>query len=219
VIVDGVDKYQYYYRGEEVPEAIERIFDAYDHFKEDDVGTLENPVVAGGACRAWAFGENPRDIDVYLTSNEDRQKIVSDDEHAAVYKLKTVLFGQQTTEVDVINFVYSDMEAILNTFDMTVAMCAVDTNQLVCHTNYLADLASKSIVFTNLGKPMNSLLRLQKYIKYGFTAHPRELTLLAQSFYMMSEEPKMPDFARDPVTGHFVLDYQKGTVPTQIIPF
>ncbi len=209
-----VDNFLYFYRGESVPEAIERIFAGYDriienlaHFK------LVNPAIAGGACRSWVLGEPPRDIDIYLTKAEDGESLQADDEDAAVIHLN--LFTSPTMEV--INYVYSDLAAILNTFDMTVAMCAVDKEQLVCHEDYLADLASKSIVFTNLGKPMNSLLRLQKYIKYGFTAHPRELTQLATAFYMMSEEPKMPDFARDPITGHFVINYQaSGSTPKPV---
>lgn len=214
-----VDNFLYFYRGESLPEAIERIFEGYDRFMENiDHFRLENPAIAGGACRSWVLGEKPRDFDIYLTRNKDREAIVTDDagENAPVIRLSS--FTTNGGAIEVINYTYRDLAAILLTFDMTVAMCAVDKEQLVCHEDYLSDLASKSIRFTNLGKPMNSLLRLQKYVKYGFTAHPRELTQLATAFYMMSEEPKMPDFARDPVTGHFVINYTtgKGTVN---IPF
>ncbi len=208
---DNFDKYQYYYRGESVPEAIERIFIGYDAtLSENSHIQFNNPAVAGGACRAWAMGEKSRDIDMYMTKNEDRESILTDDDTAPVYRLANIF----NVPIDVINFVYADLEAILNTFDFTVAMCAVDKEQLVCHKNYLADLASRSIVFENLNKPMNSLLRLQKYIKYGFTAHPRELTSLAQAFYTQDKEPEMPDYARDPVTGHFVIQYKTGVAST-----
>ena len=211
-----VDNYLYFYRGESLPEAIERIFDGYDRFAES-IGpfNLVNPAIAGGACRSWVFGEEPRDIDVYLTTNEDKESIVAEDPDAPVIKLASFI----KTPIEIINYVYQDLASILNTFDMTVAMCAVDSEQLVCHEDYLSDLASKTIAFTNLSRPMNSLLRLQKYIKYGFTAHPKELTQLATAFYLMREEPKMPDFARDPVTGHFVINYKTSSGAGKNIPF
>lgn len=213
---DNLDKYQYYYRGENVPEALERIFEGYERILDANPNIqFANAAIAGGACRSWAMGEVPRDIDMYLTQNKDRESILTDDDTAPVYHLGNAFSDEP---IEVINFVYQDLESILNTFDFTVAMCAVDKEQLVCHKNYLADLASKSIVFTNLNKPMNSLLRLQKYVKYGFTAHPRELTLLAQAFYMSSQEPEMPDYARDPVTGHFVIQYKTGTANSPL-PF
>jgi len=211
--VADVDNYLYFYRGEKLPEAIERIFDGYDRFAETiSMYNLVNPAIAGGACRSWVLGEVPRDIDVYLTKDKDKESLVVEDPSEPVVKLLTTT----KTPVEVINYVYPDLASILNSFDMTVAMCAVDREQLVCHENYLSDLASKTIAFTNLCKPMNSLLRLQKYIRYGFAAHPRELTQLATAFYMMSEEPKIPDFARDPITGHFVLSYKTSSGTTII---
>lgn len=211
------DSFLHFYKDEENPEAIQRLFRGYFQLvgKEMNLPQVENPVIAGGACRSWVIQEKPKDIDVYFTN---KQNLEAFDNHFNVNDLKPVMkFNEKTAfkesvRFDIIRKAFKDQVAILKTFDLTISMCSVSADTVVCHKDYLADLASKSIVFANLENPLGSLVRMQKYVKYGYTASPKELEALATAIYLLNEEPKLSEWIEtDDITGEVTATYFKNT--------
>lgn len=211
-----------HYRGESVSAAVQRIFDKYDelvkHVNFPGWENIKNPAVCGGAVRSWVLGEMPWDYDCYFLAEEDRkvfqQQVTTERKDDGVYRMEW--YGAQNRfarNFDFINFTYSEIERVLNTYDMTIVMAGVDKERFVCHKDFFSDLASKTIKLHHLNSPVNALIRIQKYIQRGYEADPMQMYYLAEHLYMQQEDPKVPNMTKDE-NGRWIGNYLRFKKPT-----
>jgi hypothetical protein len=206
-MLDDVDvtKYNEVYLGENIPqrqsEVIEKITKDIKNLSIFDpaigIGYTfadSDWIIAGGYLRSLFTDTAVNDIDIFFTSDDAITRF----KEAAVIGTSLNRYNVYWTTSSglkydfVIGKPYETPEELLSDFDIIVSQCAVMKNRLIYHADYFVDLATKSITFDEIKNPMNALIRTQKYIKYGFTASPDQLEILAKAIWEMDVEPIKP---------------------------
>src|SRR5690554_2647538 len=134
---------------------------------------LENVFIAGGALRSSLIDERYSDIDIFSTENkylDEFMETLTDWE--LVYdaeKLKTLRKGND--KIQLIFREYESIESCLDTFDFTICQFAMNNEGLFCNPESLIHLFRKRLVVHKINPEWayDTLRRLQKYIKAGFT--------------------------------------------------
>lgn len=134
---------------------------------------LENVFIAGGALRSSLLNERYSDIDIFSTENkhlDEFQDTLS--EWELVYdaeKLKTLKKGND--KIQLIYREYESIESCLDSFDFTICQFAMNNEGLYCNPESLIHLFRKRLVVHKINPEWayDTLRRLQKYIKAGFT--------------------------------------------------
>lgn len=134
---------------------------------------LENVFIAGGALRSSLLNERYSDIDIFSTENkylDEFQETLS--EWELVYdaeKLKTLKKGND--KIQLIYREYESIEVCLDSFDFTICQFAMNDKGLYCNPESLIHLFRKRLVVHKINPEWayDTLRRMQKYIKAGFT--------------------------------------------------
>lgn len=131
--------------------------------------------VAGGAVRAYLAAERISDIDLFFTSEQERQKglerinnIYNDAEQ--IFENENVTKIKADGRIfDFCKPIYDSAEECINSFDFTVSAAAVTIDEgFISHDDFFIDLAARRLAIISLSFPMSSLTRFQKYIKKGY---------------------------------------------------
>ena len=134
---------------------------------------LENVFIAGGALRSSLINQRYSDIDIFSTENkyldEFQESLLGWDLVYDAVKLKTLKKGND--KIQLIYREYESIESCLDTFDFTICQFAMDNNYLYCNPDALIHLFRKRLVVNKINPEWayDTLRRLQKYIKSGFT--------------------------------------------------
>lgn len=163
--------------------------------------------LAGGAIRRIITGQDifEGDFDLFFDSQETYSEVfntltkkmgakpiretdfnteLSLSDNGITYRVQ-LIFGQY----------YKSADELLNTFDFTLCMFAIQLpivglsqNEVICGDSSLYDVGRKRIVINNLQNPVPSLRRLIKYTQQGFYACQGCLTEFLQ---MVVEQPDL----------------------------
>lgn len=145
----------------------------------------DTPYIAGGACLAW-YQNRPvdSDIDVYFHSRFHMESFKDNFEHSAMFKEQASYAIKSTSDnaltygvtdiktdkkwnVQLIkkNF-QSNLEAVLDDFDITVCKIGFDGNRVVVRSTFARDEKYKLLKFDNVNPQSHK--RLVKYMAYGY---------------------------------------------------
>ena len=147
------------------------------YVRDEEKKERMNVVIAGGAVRDSLFGDEFSDIDVFGLTKEDldlfvKLNLTKGHGYKLVYfndNLRTYRKGK--IKVQIIYREYEKLTDIIDLFDFTVCQFMYDGEKVICNPSALLDVYHKRIVINHL-EPLfvfDSLRRVQKYIKKGYT--------------------------------------------------
>jgi len=157
----------------------------YKLYKIDKRDPNENSIfIAGGAVVSALSDTSIRDIDVYCTSNE----VILDlkdglkEKGKMLYKTKNVTCYDISGDypIEVINHKVESIEKLLQSFDFYICRMALSIKELVIHeSEAYSDIKKKRIRMPENSISdlinLNTIGRIQKYIKKGYTIEPSHL--------------------------------------------
>ena len=157
-----------------------------------ELSLSKNVWIAGGAIRSSLLGERYSDIDIFGKSKEDLNtfattlngfKLVYDSE-----TLKTYRKGNE--KVQLIYRDYDSIESCIESFDYTICQFAMNDEGLFCNPDSLIHLFRKRLVVNEINPEWaaDSLRRMQKYIKAGFTICDGGLSDIINSIRTATDE-------------------------------
>jgi hypothetical protein len=139
--------------------------------------------IAGGALRAYVEGTTPSDFDFYFSDVESINLT-----HKFILQLKNldpkyITSDQTVTTISLQpNFqskIYFDLisrdfgkspEDSINNFDFVCCALAIDNkNKVYWHKDALEDIEKKRLTILNPSNTVSTLLRIQKYVKKGYS--------------------------------------------------
>jgi hypothetical protein len=144
---------------------------------------IQGAIIAGGFLRSFYRGETPKDMDIYFESSEAFEtakdsfnngengwKLMAETEFALSYN------DNRGRAVQLIRFVYGQVDEIIKEFDFTICSAACklmrSSDQLtgiVCmHDDFFEHLAGGVLLFTGSAMPLSSLKRAFKFVKRGY---------------------------------------------------
>ncbi len=130
--------------------------------------------LGGGAVRDSILLEKYSDIDIFGSSKEGLDTFID----ANLKECKEIFtsdrmrtFTKGNDKVQVIYILSETIEKCLDSFDFTLCQFAYDGNSVYCNPQSLVDIFRKRIVIHKLSNEfvIDSLRRMQKYIKKGYT--------------------------------------------------
>lgn len=126
--------------------------------------------IAGGAVRDMISGIPIRsDVDYFFNSKDKLLDYLP--ESAKEVNTNYVWFDDTDLKHQAIGIdYYPDARALLETFDFTICMAAVDKNNLYVGQYTLHDIARKRLQVNKITYGAASVRRCFKYMQYGFTA-------------------------------------------------
>lgn len=157
------------------------------------IGNAYGVWLAGGSVRRTLSGDKlDSDYDFFFKDEDSMNNFIKELEEYGAKKLKendkNKMFimpsdieeneveyfdniYQPELKIQCINFqFFSDMEAVLNSFDFTICMFGYDGTNFFTGDYSLWDLAKKRLVVNKVTYAVSSMRRLLKYTKQGFTA-------------------------------------------------
>lgn len=176
--------YKTYYASEDMPEPVKECFQTFKESILNHIPENINCWVAGGAVRSFFENTPPNDMDVYFASDKDFELFKSWlGQQANVVtimeseKHEKVLWGD--VELDLMKKWFDTPEDSLYSFDFVVCSAAVAHDHLVFHHDFFMCLGARSLQLNNAHvNPVNTLMRMQKYAKYGYAMSPEEVKKL-----------------------------------------
>ncbi len=148
--------------------------------------------IAGGVLRDFYLGNSPKDIDIFLSSEADRKKLID----YCYSNLNFDWFSSGPLHREYIDlegrrwqFLFLGGPAVpnmINTityFDYTINFAAIDSQLNLCYSkNYFEDIENKKLHYTgncyhvSHARPEVAISRLKKYRERGFSFSHTELT-------------------------------------------
>lgn len=160
------------------PKLPEQVAECMDKFKKNVFDIIPgNFYVAGGALRDWFDGgKTANDIDLFFSGQADFDnaintlkglggKVIFETPNAIKVSYKGKSYDLVRARW------YNQAEDIVNSFDFTVCAIALTKEplSLTCHDDFFIDLTTRRLKINSIPFPIDTLRRLQKYIKKGFT--------------------------------------------------
>lgn len=151
--------------------------------------------IAGGAIRDCIDGKEFDDID-FFGSNVNlhlmAEELLKPNSYELVYDsdiLQTYKNKKEGIKVQLILRDYKTMEEAMSMFDFTVCQFAYNGNgaNFMCNPEALLHLSNKKLIVHSLPYPYDTLRRLQKYIKKGFSICDGGLKEIGDAIRAMSE--------------------------------
>lgn len=187
---------------------------AFDWYAEEVLAHVspdwhDDFVLAGGALRSHFTKTPVRDHDIYFNAKALGKFIenntaalvnghvwsrVSETEQSWTYKkLDYDGAGQKMIDItfNIMKQSYESREAVINRFDYTVCMCAIQKGAITHHPDYFVDLSTKSLRINNPEDALSTLWRLQKYVKMGYTIEREDLWELVESIHELNALPSV----------------------------
>lgn len=193
---------------------------AFDWYEETVLthivdGWHDEVILAGGALRSYFTSTPVRDFDIYLNEKTLKQftdnfssglKLshswakISDTELSWTYrKMDYDTATQELLNVtfNIMKRPYASREEVINPFDFTVCMCAIQKDALTYHPDYFIDLVTKSLRVNNPEDALSSLWRTQKYGKMGYSISREDLWELTESIHELNALPTIVTITDD----------------------
>lgn len=147
--------------------------------------------IAGGAIRDYFNdGSISKDVDFFCIDRHSMAELVLHLRKHYQFKpyiiTKNAIKGHATLlgksiPVDIVKKPFHNAMDCIDKFDFTVCCMAVSYNNFYYHRSSIFDLIRKRLVIHQLPYPVDTLKRLQKYIKKGFTACNGTLLSIAKA--------------------------------------
>lgn len=135
--------------------------------------------VAGGVLRDYFSNKTkPSDCDMFFPSINDYNKTIN---YLKSKGAETIFDNENGTKViylnntfDIVKIIFKNPSDTINNSDFTVTMFATDGQKLYYGDNSFKDLEDKKLVINKISNPLNTLIRVIKHYKKGFTMSPDE---------------------------------------------
>lgn len=157
--------------------------------------------IAGGSVRDYFDkGKVSKDVDFFCVDRKTMAELVrvlrSKYQYKAYLITKNCIKGYVTIkgekiDVDVVKKEFTNPINCIDAFDFTVCCFAVNSDNFYYHISSIFDLIRKRLVIHKLPMPVDTLKRLNKYVKKGFTACNGTLLTLAKE--IAKQDPNNED--------------------------
>lgn len=134
-------------------------------------------ILAGGTFERLSNNEKINDLDLYFRTPTHAYKFcqdIRDNYNCVGITKRSILFKNSSKEIpiNVIIFKYfQDAKEVLHYFDFECCKASFDfhTKEFYASPEYLLSLQTKQLIYSRSLYPIGALIRLQKYIKRGYT--------------------------------------------------
>ena len=159
----------------------------FKHMPED---LTKNIWIAGGAVRDWFCKSKKTDVDFFCSDRKSMADLVRWLRNNRQYKhyliTKNAIKGYivingKNYDVDIVKKEFQNPTDSIEKFDFTVCCFAVNADNFYYHVSAPMDLLKMKLVVNELPHPVDTLKRLNKYTKKGFTACNGTLMTLAKA--------------------------------------
>ena len=151
--------------------------------------------IAGGALRSIISKTSVNDIDLYITDEDVIPNIIEhlQDTYQVVANTDNAITLKHLDKDKIIQIIKkvlldpTDPTALFDEFDFTITCSLFYKNALYLGETFLEDLASKTLIIQNkhLQFPIATLIRTQKYQRYGFKVSSMLLVNLALQIHAL----------------------------------
>lgn len=158
----------------------------------------QNVWIGGGSVKDWLLESKvEKDIDFFSTSRESMYKLVKHLRSKYNYKAFLITknaikgYGEirgKRYDIDIVKKPFQNITDCLDNFDFTVCCFGVSADKFSYHESAPFDLIRKRLVVHRLPHPVDSIKRLQKYIKKGFTACNGTILTIAKEISKIDTE-------------------------------
>lgn len=169
-------------------QGISRTHEVYILYNSLEQYTTDDTWLAGGAVMSLIKGhKHNSDFDYFFGSQASLGNFYANlIELGAVETFRTpnaVTMSYGTAKLQLISRkFYTNVEAILKDFDLTISMFVIDGENLVCGDYSLMDLANREIRVEHVNALGYTVKRLFKYGKKGFHITPQAYTKMMEFF-------------------------------------
>lgn len=145
-----------------------------------------NYYIAGGCLRdLFSIGHITSDIDVFFPNRKEVAKAIKalrkNKVKCGFHNKQLANFYYKKQKIQIIkSFLYPTVQDIINDFDFTVCSVAYDGKAFYCHDGFFYDLAAKRLMINHVRLPLNTLSRVVKYVKKGYTICNANLLILSK---------------------------------------
>lgn len=171
-----------------------------------DIKLSDRVWLCGGAVRDCILGKTPNDWDFFsveknsLDRFEEHLKelgfqLISDTKNVKTYTNKNLRF-------QLIHIYFKTPEDYIENCDFTLCQFVWDGNDIICNSEALVHIYEKKIIINKLQDKyiFDSIRRLQKYIKYGYTICNGGIMALIEAIRGAKQEEIMKSFEFYPNT-------------------
>ncbi len=174
--------------------------------------------VAGGAVRDKFLDVEIKDYDIFvedLATEETLMKFYAKAGKVGQVNSQLANYTYKGKWIQIIRGKYWNMktDAVIKDFDFIHCCAMVTVGGLSVHPEFFETIATKHIRVNKLLYPLNSLERLQKYIKKGYSACNGTMLALAKSINDMDREIFNPNEDSSPsdLAQNSLMFYADGT--------
>lgn len=154
--------------------------------------------IAGGAVRDYfSDGVISKDVDFFCTDRKAMAELVLELRRKFKYKHYLItknaikgygeVFGKRI-DIDIVKKGFANPVVCIDAFDFTVCMFGVSYNSFYYHLSSPFDLMKKRLVIHNIPHPVDSLKRMNKYVKKGFSACNGTILTIAKQINQLEPE-------------------------------
>jgi hypothetical protein len=183
-------------------------------------------ILAGGALERLANNDKVNDLDLYFRSKHSvysfLQSLMGQDYRCICKGPRSLIFKNSKHENVIINAItfkyFKDANEVISYFDYDCCKCALDfsTNELITSPNFWSSTQMKVLSYTGSLYPVGALLRMQKYVKRGYT--PDYSTILKLFRDIKNINTDQQDVLEEQIGGLYGLEFDiKGLTLDQII--
>jgi hypothetical protein len=153
--------------------------------------------IAGGCITSFLSGDKVNDIDCFVNTRSNACKLIV--ELRKKFEFKAYLITPnaikgiatikgKSIKIDIVKNVFDNPLSTIENFDFTVVCFSTDGDRFYYHSKAAFDLLRRKLVINNTTHPVDSVRRLQKYVKRGFSACNGTVLELAEAIRKLTPE-------------------------------
>lgn len=153
--------------------------------------------IAGGAITSFLSGDKMKDIDCFVANRTNAAKLLI--ELRKKYEFKAYLITPNAVKgwatikgvklaIDVVKNTFQNPIQTIENFDFTVTCFAVDKSNFYYHSLAPFDILRKKLVVNKLSHPVDSMRRIQKYVRKGYGACNGTIMEIAEAIRLLTPE-------------------------------
>jgi len=158
--------------------------------------------ISGGAILDAFEGRTPRDVDIYFSSERDRDNAIKSLERKGSKILQVYPLGAKMRyegiEID-LAYCGETPDKVFDRYDFTVCCVAIDKNgKFFFHADFFEHLGEKKLYYSGEAPSKGTLhftskaKRLKKYLKKGFSINEENLEFWLERVLDEQKRPKKP---------------------------
>jgi hypothetical protein len=161
-------------------------------------------IVAGGKVMSWFNNEvDPtNDFDLFFTNEEDRDVVIKEFESNNAWEVNPKghvtecrLIAAPFTLVQIISKCFAEATHVLSEFDASACCLAYDGEFVYMLKGAIRALRKKQFKFINLPVRRSQFIRIEKYIKKGYSVSQSDWGIASLGFLMsLKDTPDTHDF-------------------------